>query len=82
MSPASENEMQSGSEQREKTHNENDVHIPRQTRKRIMLGKLSGDLLCDSGVDNGAELNDAHHGGHQKHENATENSHFSKALGI
>jgi len=45
-----------------------------------MLGKFSGDILCDSGVNDGAELNDAYHGGHQDHENASENSHFSTML--
>jgi hypothetical protein len=45
-----------------------------------MLGKLFGDILGDRGVDDGAELDDAHHGSHQKHENRADEPDSSTML--
>ena len=63
-----EDEMQSTGEKRKKKQNENDVIIPRQPGKRVMLSEVSGDILCYSRIGDGAKLDDANHAGEQHHD--------------
>jgi len=65
-----ENEMQSTREKCKKEQNENDVVIPRQAGKRIMLSELSGDILRHCRIDNGTKLDDANHCSEQDHDDA------------
>src|SRR6476620_12175335 len=59
MSFTREYETQSDAEEKQKCHDKNDVHIPRQSRKRIMLGESAGEISCHSGIDKRAKLNNA-----------------------
>ena len=65
-----EDEMQAICEKRKKQQNENDMVIPWQAGKRIMLSELSGDILCHCRIDDGAKLDDADHDGKQDHDHA------------
>ena len=78
MSFTLEYETQSGAEEKEKCHDKNHVHIPRQSRKRIMLGESAGEINCHSGIDKRATLNNADDRGEENHDDATNASHLSR----
>jgi len=73
-----EYETQSDAEEKQKCHDKNDVHIPRQSGKRIMLGESAGEISCHSGIDKRAKLNNADDRGEQNHDDAADASHLSK----
>jgi hypothetical protein len=79
---AAKNEVQATSEKPEKKQNEDDVVIPRQTRKWVMRGKGAGNALRDSGINDRAKLDDADHRSEQKQKNAADALHFSKCACI
>jgi hypothetical protein len=77
---ASEDEMQSTCEESEKQQNENNVSVPRQSGKRIVSGKCTGDVLGDGGIGDGAKLDNANQTGQQNCDDTKGEAHLLKCF--
>jgi hypothetical protein len=79
---AAKDEMQATGEKCEKEQNENDVVIPRQSRKRVMRRKSAGNALRNIGINYRAKFDDADHRSEQKQQNSADAFHHSECASI